>query len=75
MSQLNNALEDAEKSAQSASLLLQDLQSLNRNGDEMISMIVLPYIEEVSNMKRKLDQIASYLTMKCKDEPANAPRG
>ncbi len=57
-------IENATKAAQCAQLLLQDLQDLNRNGDAMLSMLVLPEIEKVAGVKQRLEAIMSALQTK-----------
>lgn len=57
-------IENATKAAQCAQLLLQDLQDLNRNGDAMLSMLVLPEIEKVAGVKLRLEAIMSALKTK-----------
>jgi hypothetical protein len=57
-------IENATKAAQCAQLLLQDLQYLNRYGDAMLSMLVLPEIEKVADVKQRLEAIISALQTK-----------
>jgi len=57
-------IENATKAAQCADLLLQDLQDLNRHGDAMLSMLVLPEIEKVSGVKQRMEAIISALQSK-----------
>lgn len=57
-------IENATKAAQCAQLLLQDLQDLNRNGDAMLSMLVLPEIEKVAGVRQRMEAIISALKMK-----------
>lgn len=57
-------IENATKAAQCAQLLLQDLQDLNRHGDAMLSMLVLPEIEKVAGVKQRMEAIMSALQTK-----------
>jgi len=57
-------IENAIKAAQCAQLLLQDLQDMNRNGDAMLSMLILPEIEKVAGVKQRIEAIASALQSK-----------
>jgi hypothetical protein len=50
-------IENAIKATQSADLLLQDLQSMNKTGDMKVSLLVLPEIEKVVNIKSRLEAI------------------
>lgn len=54
---MNQDIENATKAAQSADLLLQDLQLLNRMGSAMVSLLVLPEIEKVADVKARLEAI------------------
>jgi hypothetical protein len=54
-------IENATKAAQCADLLLQDLQELNRHGDRLVSMLVLPEIEKVAGVKIRMEAIMSAL--------------
>ena len=47
-------IENATKAMQTADLLLQDLQELNRNGDALVSMLVLPEIEKVAGVQARM---------------------
>ena len=60
---MNQAMvvENATKAAQCAELLLQDLQSLNRTGNAMVSLLVLPEIEKVAGVKARLEAMMSAL--------------
>lgn len=59
---MNQAIiETATKAAQCADLLLQDLQSLNRTGDAMLSLLILPEIEKVAGVKQRMEAILSAL--------------
>ncbi len=57
-------IENATKAAQCSDLLLQDLQELNRHGDQLISMLVLPEIEKVAGVKIRMEAIVSALKSK-----------
>jgi hypothetical protein len=57
-------IKNATKAAQCAQLLLQDLQDLNRHGDAMLSMLVLPEIEKVAGIKLRLEAVVSALQTK-----------
>lgn len=50
-------LENAIKSAECTDLLLSDLQSLNKSGNAMVSLLVLPEIEKVAELKARLEAI------------------
>lgn len=58
---MKQVIENATKAAQCADLLLQDLQALNRNGNAMVSLLVLPEIEKVAGVKSRLEAIKSAL--------------
>lgn len=58
---MNQVIENATKAAQCADLLLQDLQELNRTGNAMVSLLVLPEIEKVAGVKARIDAIKSAL--------------
>ncbi len=57
-------IENVTKAVQCADLLLQDLQSLNRTGDAMVSLLILPEIERVAGVKVRLEAIKSAITTK-----------
>lgn len=61
---MSDCIEKATKAVQCADLLLQDLQSLNRNGDAVMSLLVLPEIEKVAGVKIRLEAIVSTLKTK-----------
>lgn len=50
-------IEGATKAVQSAELLLQDLQSLNRDGDALVSLLVMPEIENAAGIKTRLEAL------------------
>ncbi|MHB8252198.1 MAG: hypothetical protein ACYDEV_00505 [Acidiferrobacter sp.] len=54
-------IENVTKAVQCAELLLQDLQDINRNGNSMLSMLVLPEIEKVAGIKHRIEAIVSAL--------------
>ncbi len=54
-------IENATKAAQCADLLLQDLQELNRHGDQLVSMLILPEIEKIAGVKIRMEAIVSAL--------------
>lgn len=55
-------IEDATKAMQCADLLLQDLQELNRGGDAMVSLLVLPEIEKVAGVQARLRAMIAAFT-------------
>ena len=57
-------IENAIKAAQCADLLIQDLQSLHRNCDPIVSLLILPELEKVVGVKQRLEYIATTLQMK-----------
>lgn len=59
-------VENAVKAAQGADLLLQDLQELNKSGDMLLSLLVLPELEKVAAIKARLEAIVEGLN----SEPA-----
>lgn len=60
----SQTIENATKAMQCADLLLQDLQALNRTGDAMVSLLVLPEIEKVATVQARLGAILSTLKAK-----------
>ncbi len=58
------AIENATKAAQTADLLLQDLQGLLFNSDAVMAMLVLPEIEKVAGVKQRMEAIMSALETK-----------
>lgn len=54
-------VENATKAMQCADLLLQDLQELNRSGDAMVSLLVLPEIEKVAGVQARLGAMIAAL--------------
>lgn len=58
------AIENATKAMQCADLLLQDLQELNRTGDAMVSLLVLPEIEKVATVQARLGAMIAALKSK-----------
>lgn len=53
----NELIENATKAAQCVDFLLSDLQSLNKVGDAMMSLLVLPEIEKAAGIKARLEAI------------------
>lgn len=58
------AIENATKATQGVDLLLKDLQGLLFNSDEIMAMLVLPEIEKVAGVKRRMEAILSALKTK-----------
>ena len=58
------AIENATKAMQCADLLLQDLQELNRTGDAMVSLLVLPEIEKGATVQARLGAMIAALKSK-----------
>jgi len=56
-------IEDATKAAQCADLLIQDLQSLHRTCEPIVSLLILPEIEKAVGIKQRLEAIVSSLQM------------
>jgi hypothetical protein len=56
-------IENAIKAAQCADLLIQDLQSLHRSCEPIVSLLVLPEIEKAVGIKQRMEAIASHLQM------------
>lgn len=54
---MSQVLENAIKAQQTADLLLQDLQELNKSGDMLISLLVLPEIEKIAHVKNQLSAL------------------
>lgn len=54
-------LENATKAAQTAQLLLQDLQDLNRSGNALLSLAALSEIHFVAQLKDRLDALVAAL--------------
>lgn len=57
-------IENATKAMQTADLLLQDLQELNRGGNALVSMLTLPEIEKVAGVQARMKAIMSALQSK-----------
>lgn len=57
-------IENATKAMQCADLLLQDLQELNRGGDAVVSLLVLPEIEKVAGVQARLGAMIAALKNK-----------
>jgi len=55
---MKNITELATKAEQTADLLMQDLQEINRT-DAFWSLVVLPEISKLADLKHRLAQIAS----------------
>lgn len=56
-------IENATKAAQSADLLLQDLQGVLFSSDAILGMLVLPEIEKVAGVKLRLEAILAAMKM------------
>jgi hypothetical protein len=54
-------IENATKAAQSAQLLLQDLQAMNRDGNALTSLLALPEIGRVAELHDRLKAIEAAL--------------
>lgn len=69
-------IENLTKAEQCAELLLQDLQYLNRTGDAVISLLVLPEIEKAADIRNRLKAIATSVAAVDREQNAatDAPR-
>jgi hypothetical protein len=56
-------IENAIKAAQCADLLIQDLQSLHRSCEPIVSLLILPEIEKAVGIKQRMEAIVSSLQM------------
>lgn len=54
-------IEITTKAAQTADLLLADLQELNRKGNGLVSLLALPEIEKIAGVKLRLEAILASL--------------
>lgn len=63
-------IENTVKAAQSADLLLSDLQQLHRSCDPILSLLILPEIEKIALVKNRLEEIASTLQMTNSPSPS-----
>jgi len=57
-------IENAIKAAQTADLLLQDLQGLLSTCDAVMALLVYPEIEKVAGVKQRMEQMAVALKSK-----------
>jgi Tfp pilus assembly pilus retraction ATPase PilT len=56
---MSTTIENAIKAAQTADLLLQDLQALSASGSVIVHLLVLPEIRKAREMKDRLSAIAA----------------
>ena len=57
-------IENATKAAQTAGLLLQDLQGLLHGADAVVALLVLPEIAMVAGVKQRLEAFVSAIQAK-----------
>jgi hypothetical protein len=57
-------IENTTKAVQCADLLIQDLQSLHRSCEPVVSLLILPEIEKAVGIKQRMEAIVSSLQMK-----------
>ncbi len=56
-------IENAAKAVQCADLLIQDLQSLHRSCEPIVSLLILPEIEMAFGIKRRMESIVASLQL------------
>ena len=57
-------IESTEKAAQCAAMIVSDLQEMNRSGDALFSLMILPEIEKARSIELPLCSIAFALQSK-----------
>ena len=57
-------IENATKTAQTADLLLQDLEGLLHDADAVVALLVLPEIEKVASVKLRMKALVSAIQAK-----------
>ena len=56
-------IENATKAAQCADLLIQDLQSLHRSCEPIVSLLILPELEKAVGIKQRMEASVASLKM------------